>query len=167
MFLIVGGLNPPQSHHLCSVVGKQTQLSYSNTLQTSCVFGIYWRADRSVYKECVRYRFPQNKSPAMQHKSMVSRGMAVLGAGGQCTREAHLRVPWLSRGTGWHCKNWWNTCQVRFVAFWAAQVSNHRGSRAFAFCWGTYLQIHSSFEANCESLRDGFCWEQKSCRSFD
>eukprot|EP00434_Breviolum_minutum_P036292 symbB.v1.2.032152.t2/scaffold3710.1/size51634/2 len=28
---------------------------------------------------------------AMQNKSMVSRGMAVLGAGGQCTREAHRR----------------------------------------------------------------------------
>lgn len=45
----------------------------------------------------------------MQHKSMVSRGMAVLGAGGQCTREAHLRVPWqrsLSQVSGWHCMNW-------------------------------------------------------------
>ncbi|CAJ1388395.1 unnamed protein product [Effrenium voratum] len=27
----------------------------------------------------------------MQRKTMVSRGMAVLGSGGQCTREAHLR----------------------------------------------------------------------------
>mmetsp|Transcript_38389 Transcript_38389/g.47562 ORF Transcript_38389/g.47562 Transcript_38389/m.47562 type:complete len:233 (-) Transcript_38389:142-840(-) len=27
----------------------------------------------------------------MQHKSMVSRGMAVLGAGAQCTREAHVK----------------------------------------------------------------------------
>ena len=28
----------------------------------------------------------------MQHRSLVSRGMAVLGAGGACTREAHLRA---------------------------------------------------------------------------
>eukprot|EP00435_Cladocopium_sp_Y103_P057770 s218_g20.t1 len=73
----------------------------------TCGWETFWDMPLSLRRLCLRpvqtgaalASFPPNivmrihlePSKAMQHKSMVSRGMAVLGAGGQCTREAHLR----------------------------------------------------------------------------